>query len=186
MGIQSDEEIIRSVLNGNVQDFRHLVKRHMMTAYRTAFAVIRNHEDAEEVVQDAFMKVFAALGTFQGKAKFSTWLFRIVYNSALNHVARPYKKTIGLDYVSDAPLEEDWNKLINKDQAFYIGKVLDQLSPEDRMALSLYYLDEKPQQEISVLTGWSLASTKQRIHRARARFDQVLEKILATEKDNLL
>ncbi len=191
MDARTDEQIIRLVLSGDVQAFRHLVDRHTGVAYSTAFAVTRNHEDAEEIVQDSFLKAFSSLGSFQGRSKFSTWLFRIVYHRALNHIEKfnPAKTTLDLDFTvtnEHYPVMPNSEKLVQKDQELYIGKALEKLNVPDRLALSLYYLDERSQQEISVLTGWSLAATKLRIHRARSKFDEALEKILGNEKDSLL
>lgn len=191
MDARTDEEIIGLVLDGDVQAYRHLIDRHTGIAYSTAFAVTRNHEDAEEIVQDAFLKAFSSLGSFQGRSKFSTWLFRIVYHRALNHIekSKSYKTSTELDFTvekGDNLITQDREKLIHKDQELYIGKALEKLSAPDRLALSLYYLDERSQQEIAVLTGWSLAATKLRVHRARSRFDEALEKILGNEKENLL
>lgn len=191
MDARSDEEIIGLVLNGDVQAFRHLIERHTRIAYTTAFAVTRNHEDAEEIVQDAFLKAFSFLGSFQGRSRFSTWLFRIVYHRALNHIEKYklYKTNTDLDFKfekEDDLITQEREELVHKDQELYIGKALEKLSVPDRLALSLYYLDEKSQQEISLLTGWSLAATKLRIHRARSKFDEAVEKILGNEKDSLL
>lgn len=191
MDARSDQEIIGLVLNGDVQAFRHLIERHTRIAYSTAFAVTRNHEDAEEIVQDAFLKAFSSLGSFQGRSRFSTWLFRIVYHRALNHIEKhkSYKTNTDLDFKfekEDDLITREREKLVRKEQELYIGKALEKLNVPDRLALSLYYLDEKSQQEISLLTGWSLAATKLRIHRARSKFDEALEKILGNEKDSLL
>ena len=191
MDARSDEEIIGLVLNGDVQAFRHLIDRHTGIAYSTAFAVTRNHEDAEEIVQDSFLKAFSSLGSFQGRSRFSTWLFRIVYHRALNHIEKykSYKTNTELDFKFEKEndlITQDREKLVHKDQELYIEKTLEKLNVQDRLALSLYYLDEKSQQEISLLTGWSLAATKLRIHRARSKFDEALEKILGNEKDSLL
>ena len=191
MDARTDEEIIGLVLKGDVQAFRHLIERHEEIAFRTAFAVTRNHEDAEEIVQDAFLKAFSALGSFEGRSKFATWLFRIVYRHALNHIEKsnPHKMNMGLDATAENEgdlVTPHRDKLIHKDQGIYIGKALEQLNVPDRLALSLYYLDERSQQEIAELTGWSLAATKLRIHRARSKFDEALEKILGKEKDSLL
>lgn len=191
MDARTDEEIIGLVRNGEVEAFRHLIERHEGIAYRTAFAVTRNHEDAEEIVQDAFLKAYTSLASFQGRSRFSTWLFRIVYRQALNHIERskPYTTGMELNFTSgkeDNLITQEREKLIHKDQGTYIGKALKKLSVPDRLALSLYYLEERSQQEISALTGWSLAATKLRIHRARSRFDEALEKILGNEKDSLL
>ncbi len=191
MDSRADKEIIRLVLNGQVHDFRHLIERHTRMAYKTAFAVTRNHEDAQEIVQDAFLKAFSSLGSFQGKSKFATWLYRITYHTALNKFekSRSYKKHFEpgrIEETDNFSINDSWDLLVGKDRIKCIGIALDRLSAEDRMALSLYYLDGRPQQEISNITGWNLSSTKLRIHRARARLDQVLKTILDTEKDSLL
>src|SRR5688572_3951303 len=143
MDARTDEEIIGLVLYGDVQAFRHLIERHEGLAYRTAFAVTRNHEDAEEIVQDSFMKAFSSLGSFEGRSRFGTWLFRIVYRRALNHIEKlkPYKRNTELDFTAeeaDYLVTKDREKLIHKDQGLYIGKALEKLSVPDRLALSLY------------------------------------------------
>lgn len=191
MDNRNDKEIIKLVLNGKVYDFRYLVERYTRMAYKTAFAVTRNHEDAQEIVQDAFLKAFSSLDSFQGKSKFATWLYRIIYHTALNKLekSKSYKNHIELMHVEEAnnlSVNDSWDQLVGKDRLKYIGKALDCLSAEDRIALSLYYLDGRPQQEISNITGWNLSSTKLRIHRARAKLDQILKAILDTEKDSLL
>src|SRR5687768_11960070 len=127
MDATTDEQIIRHVLNGDVQAFRHLIERHTGIAYSTAFAVTRNHEDAEEIVQDSFLKAFSSLGSFEGRSKFSTWLFRIVYHRALNHIEKsnPSKASMDLDFTAE---NEPWlvthnrENLFHKDQELYIGK----------------------------------------------------------------
>jgi RNA polymerase sigma factor (sigma-70 family) len=191
MDSRTDEEIIRLILNGHTDAYRSLVERHQQMVYRVAFSVTRNHEDAEEVTQDAFLKAFTSLSGFQGRSRFTTWLFRIVYHRALNHLesSGSYRKYVELDESISAGhhmADDGFRSLNEKDQIKYIGKALDQLNAGDRMALSLYYLEDMPQQEISGITGWSLASTKQRVHRARAKLHQALNAILKTEKKNLL
>jgi len=187
----SDEEIIKRILNGHIQDFWHIVRRYQGMAYKTAFSVTRHHEDAQEVAQDAFMKAFSSLASFKGLSRFSTWFFRIVYYTALNHLekSKAYQRRIRPDGDLDPDSffsEDGFRQLADKDQAQYIGRALELLVPDDRLALSLYYLDGYPQPEIAELTGWSLASTKQRIHRARTRLDQALTTLLNTEKKDLL
>lgn len=191
MGIRTDEEIISCILNGDIQDFRLLVERHQIMAYRTALSVTRYREDAQEVLQDAFLKAFSALNSFQGRSRFSTWLFRIVYYQALNHLEKikHYQNKIELDEninTDNHPVADSFGRLVSEDRVLYIGKALDMLSAEDRTALNLYYLEEQPQPEIATTTGWSLTSTKQRIHRARTRLELALDKLLKIEKNNLL
>ncbi|MBN8665934.1 MAG: RNA polymerase sigma factor [Chitinophagales bacterium] len=189
MDKQNDEAIVLSVLKGNVTDFRHLVDRHSNLAYRTAFSVCQSHEDAQEITQDAFIKAFLSLASFQRKSKFSTWLFRIVYYTALNHLekTKSYKKSVNL-YGSEYDFDELADFTIpgqltqREEQEKFVHEALTQLNPDDRLALSLFYMEEKQQKEISQLTGWSLSAVKVRIFRARNKLQEVLEKLLVNEK----
>ena len=127
-----------------------------------------------------------------GKSKFTTWFFRIVYYTALNHLekANPSKKNVDLKDIKESDYHiaavESWKRLVNDDRVRYVEKALDQLTAEDRIALTLYYLEEKSQKEIAEITGWNLAATKVRIHRARFKLDDLLGAILNAEKDSLL
>ena len=75
-----EHEIIKKILSGDIRTFSLLVERHQSKAMTLALRMLKNREDAEEALQDAFLRVYRALGTFEGKANFSTWFYRIVYN----------------------------------------------------------------------------------------------------------
>ncbi|MCF6174548.1 MAG: sigma-70 family RNA polymerase sigma factor [Victivallaceae bacterium] len=81
---RGDNEIITSFKTGNHQDFDILIERYSTKLYQIAFGMLSNQQDAEEVVQDAFVRAFRALDKFRGDAKFSTWIHRIVSNLARN------------------------------------------------------------------------------------------------------
>ena len=77
---------IDQVLGGNINAFTYIVDRHKDKAYNLAFRICCNHEEAEEIAQDSFLKAYRALGSFKRKSSFSTWLYRIVYNTAISYV----------------------------------------------------------------------------------------------------
>src|SRR4030067_1663958 len=77
----TDREIVQHVLEGNVRAFGLLVDRHKAKAMTLAMRILKNREDAEEALQDAFVRVHRALSSFEWKSSFSTWLYRIVYNT---------------------------------------------------------------------------------------------------------
>lgn len=193
MDEKNDEAIILSVLKGNVQDFRHLAERYSAMAYHTAFSVCRSHEDAQEITQDAFIKAFSSLSSFQRRSKFSTWLFRIVYYTALNHIEKTaaYKKHVALyepgnDWHEPADLQIPDQLTGSTEKIKYLRQALTRLHPHDCLVLTLFYLEEKPQKEISALTGWSQSAVKVRIHRARLKLQEVLGELLPNEKKSLL
>src|SRR5690554_6778270 len=93
----NDRELIDSTLRGNLHAFRMLVDRYQDLAYTLALRFVKNAEEAEEVAQDAFIKVHDHLINFRGDSKFTTWLYRIVYTTALNRLRKRKLTQVSLD-----------------------------------------------------------------------------------------
>ena len=94
---------IDQVLEGNMNAYSFIVDRHKNKVYNLAFRICCNHEEAEEIAQDAFLKAYRALGSFKRKSSFSTWLYRIVYNTAVSYVRIKKKEILSLeDFPADA------------------------------------------------------------------------------------
>ena len=89
----SDQEIIDSVRKGNESDYSIIVDKYKNKAFSMLKRMLKNEFDAEEVLQDCFLKAFKSLSTFKGEAKFSTWFYRIVYNTALTKLSSKKRKT---------------------------------------------------------------------------------------------
>jgi Sigma-70 region 2 len=87
-GLVTDRELVRTARQGDLQAFDELTRRHAARAYRTALAVLRDHDDAQDATQDAFLAAWQGLAAFRGEAAFGTWLHRIVTRVALNKVTR--------------------------------------------------------------------------------------------------
>ena len=103
MNYREDNFYIGKVLKGNLPSYAILVEKHKSMAYTLALRISKNHEDAEEIAQDAFLKVFNSLGSFKQESKFTTWLFKIVYNTA---ISRLRKKQIESYSMEDNLVEE--------------------------------------------------------------------------------
>src|ERR1017187_4048263 len=88
----SDFEIIESIRNGNDSDYSLLIDKYKNRAFSMLIRMLKNEMDAEEVLQDSFLKAFNGLRTFKNEAKFSTWLYRIVYNTALTKLSGKRRK----------------------------------------------------------------------------------------------
>ena len=88
MASNKDQIYIDKVLNGDLSAYGKLVDRHKDMAFSIALKIVRIREDAEEIVQDAFIKAYQKLSSFRKDAKFSTWLYRIVYNAAISHTRK--------------------------------------------------------------------------------------------------
>jgi RNA polymerase sigma factor (sigma-70 family) len=183
-----DIALIRQIQEGNQWACRRLIDRHKSYAYTIAFRILQNREDAEEVAQDAFIKAFAALHTFQGEARFTTWLYRIVFNAA---VSSRRKKRIQTHDVEDYVWEQvggstDADPLLAAEQKKYLAQAMSKLSEDDVSMITLFYLKELSLEEISTITGIEAKTAKVKLFRARKRLADEMHKLLKEETQTLL
>ncbi len=178
---------VRQVLDGDVSKYGHVIDLYKDMAYSIAFRILNNNEDAEEAVQDSFLRAYNALSSFKAEAKFSTWLYKIVVNTSINKSKgrRKIVNDINIDDLTENTLAADvepvLQKLIQQDRVKFINLALDQLMMEDRLLLTLYYLNENSIAEISDITSIPKENIKMKIHRARKKMFVVLTGVLKTE-----
>jgi RNA polymerase sigma-70 factor (ECF subfamily) len=176
---------IRQIIDGDVSAFSWFVETYKDMAFSIASRILGNPQDAEEVVQDAFLRAFRSIRSFKGDAKFSTWLYRIVVNNSLNRLKkkRPEKAYADVELAEEQleEVETCYKGLTARDQAKFIGEALEKLRAEDRLILTLYYLEEQSLGEIADITGVSRENLKMKLHRARSRMYGLLSKLLNKE-----
>ncbi|GAB3637869.1 sigma-70 family RNA polymerase sigma factor [Hymenobacter arcticus] len=186
----AEDLLLRQAGLGQPQALAQLVRRYQALAYTVALRVVGNPQDAEEVVQDAFLKAFAALAQFQRAAKFSTWLYRIVYNTALTKKrSRPLLSdlTPTLEAAAeDAATADGWEAVRRADQQKYLALALARLPLEDALVLTLHYLGEQSIAEICVILGKKTSAIKMQLLRSRKQLERALTQLLPTEFQHLL
>ena len=182
---------LKQILEGNTSCFSYFIEKYKHMAFSIAFQITNNKEDAEEAVQDAFLKAFKCLKTFRQEAKFSTWLYKIVVNTSITKLNRKRNFIQDID-VSNMPdvaienIEEVYKSLEDAGRKKLIGEALQELIMEDRLLLTLYYLNENSIDEITGITGIKPENVKMKLHRARKKLYAMLEKKLHTELKNIL
>ncbi len=120
-----DINLIIKVQAGEVQAFSELVNRHKNMVYSLAFRMVKPEEEAEEVAQDAFVKAFNSIKQFKGKSKFSTWLYKITYFTAINHLRKNKMLTSPIDMSSFENEDKSaLDHLNSKDQQKYVQEAL--------------------------------------------------------------
>lgn len=181
---------IEQILAGDVQSFSCLIAKYEKMAYTLAFRLMGNKEEAEEVTQDAFIKVYNALNTFKFESKFSTWLYRIVYRTALSALRQ---QKIFTDYDEARPEEvtedetDSASSLLERnDRREVISNVMKMLSPDEAMLLTLFYLEECSIEDIRQITELTTSNIKVKLFRARKQFYVKLQQMMKTETMNLL
>jgi RNA polymerase sigma factor (sigma-70 family) len=182
MDYKGDIVYIEQVLAGKVNAFSYIVDRHKDKAYNLAFRICGNHEEAEEIAQDSFLKAYKALNGFKMKSSFATWLYRIVYNTAISYVRIKKKGVLSLedfpadasDFIGNSSSEEDAEK---EYRSAIINFALQKINEEERGLISLFYFDEMSTEEMADITGISKSNIKVKLFRARLKMLQTIETV---------
>ena len=181
MEYKDDITFIEIILSGNSNAFSFLIDRHKDNVFNLAFRICGNHEDAEEVAQDSFLKAYRSLHIFRMKSSFSTWLYRIVYNTAISHVRIKKKRILSLkDFPSDATdLIENHSSEEDAEfeyRSYLVKFALNRISEDERALISLYYYEEMSVEELSDVIGISKSYVKVKLFRARQKMLGIIEK----------
>lgn len=186
MVFHNDLYYIEKVQAGDTKAFADLVNKHKVRVFSVAFQIVRNREDAEEVAQDAFLKAFNAIPQFRGESKFSSWMYRIVYNTAISKVRRKpmFFSSINEDEINNFTLDDIFENLDKRDevqQKRLVNDLMNQLEPDERGLIALYYYDDKSVDDISKITGLSDSNVKVKMFRIRKKMHNIFQQLLSGE-----
>lgn len=188
MGVQAavmtndpDHVLIDKILAGEQGLYAVLVNKHKSYAFTIAQKILQNRPEAEEASQDAFIKAYHHLKGFNRESKFSTWLYRIVFNTAISYKRRNRQQFQSIETTMIEYHQEADGMLEKTDKKKYLYLALARLNEADRTALTLFYLEEFSLEEIAEITGMQSNTAKVRIHRARQRLADELKSILKQE-----
>ncbi|MCO5947431.1 MULTISPECIES: sigma-70 family RNA polymerase sigma factor [Mucilaginibacter] len=188
----SDIELIDQVLAGNQAAYADLVKRHQRFVFTLAMRFAKGREDAEEIAQDCFIKAYRSLGSFQRQSKFSTWLYSIVYTTAMTFLRKRRVDTDSIDdedtyiQVENQSSAYDVNDAENKSRSFYLNQAIEQLLPDDATIITMFYKGEQSLEEIAQAMGMEANTIKVKLFRARQRLKEKLERNLKHEAKELI
>ena len=183
--MRDEHDLIRRCQTGDMRAFRHLVERYEDRIYGLARSMIGDREAAKDAAQEAFIRAYRALGKFEGKSSFYTYLYRIATNVCLTVAQREQRRPdrVSLDGMQEAnamALDRFWGTDEPQNDIDRIGlrdqiqNVLDLLSPEHRAVVVLKDIEDFSQEEIADVLGLSIGTVKSRISRARARLRDLL------------
>lgn len=176
-----ENTLIDRILAGEKHLYASLVDEYKSYAYTIALKVLANRPEAEEASQDAFIKAYHYLKNFNRQAKFSTWLYRIVFNTAISYKRKNRHQFQSIENsIIEYPIGAD-SQTEKDDKIMFIGKALNQLNDADKLAIQLYYIKEFSLEEVAQMMSQNENTVKVRIHRARLRLADELKKILKSE-----
>lgn len=167
-----DATTIQLIRNGMTDAYAQIVKRYATRALSLASRFIRDHHAAEDVVQDAFIRAFTALPSFKGDALFSTWFYRIVYNTAMN-AAQQQRRKPDLTEIDEESLvvwtdTDMFDRLEAAELDMLLQESIDAIPPLYAVVLDLLYVQDRRYDEIVAITGLPLGTVKTRLNRGRA------------------
>jgi RNA polymerase sigma factor (sigma-70 family) len=178
---EEENQLLDRILAGEKQAYARLVDEHKRFAFTIAFKVLDNRAEAQEAAQDAFIKAFQYLKNFNRQARFSTWLYRITFNTAISYKRKhkPVFQSVEQTVIPHTGLAE--HELEQHDKLRFVHKAMQTLNEADRLALQLFYLNEFSLEEVAAITAQNANTVKVRVHRARQRLAEELKRILKEE-----
>jgi RNA polymerase sigma-70 factor (ECF subfamily) len=178
-----DHRLIAGCLQGDTAAFGRLVLRYQDRLYNTVYRLVDNAEDAQDVVQEAFLNAYQSLDSFKGHSEFFTWLYRIAYNTAIS-LKRKQRVTLSLSARGngeadlDPPDESDLTRpghgLERAEEERRIQEALNRLSPEHRMVLILKDMEGQKYEAMAEILEVPIGTIRSRLHRARAELRELL------------
>jgi len=178
MPSRTDLELVEAFRNGDLTGFNELVGRHQERVYWIARRVMGKHDDAADVVQDVFVRMFKALKGFRGDSEFSTWLYRIAMNVSLNAIrAKRVKDFIRYDDTIESRSEElpDAELLRNEYQTV-LERAIQRLPPKQKLVFMMRYYDEMPYEEMAKLLKKSVGGLKANYFHALKKVQEYVRK----------
>lgn len=173
----SDAELVATVVSGDIEAFGALLGRHRDPCWRFALRMLGNHDDAEDALQEAFVRSYRNLGACREPARFGAWLYRIVVNECRTRAIRRHarERRFVSDESAEAPVPPAADVEALREE---IGRALALLVPEQREAFILKYVEDKSYDEMAEVTGVGISALKMRVKRGCERLRELLEGVV--------
>jgi len=171
---QSEITYIKRILDGETHLFSYFLDNYSHQVFSMIVRIVSSREDAEELTQDTFLKAYRKLDTYRGDCSFSTWLFRIGYNTAISSVR---KRKLVFPAIDDTLMNSIPDETVdilsgiseNEEMLRQMEQAIGRLNPYEKALITLYYLQNKPVQELSEIFGIGVENVKVRLFRTRKK-----------------
>ncbi|WP_400078727.1 RNA polymerase sigma factor [Winogradskyella sp. R77965] len=176
-----DTHYLNEVINGNTNAFGYFIRTYQNKAFGIAISIVKQEDDAKDVVQNSFITAYSSISKFRNDAKFSTWFYRIVVNTALQFLAQRKRNVIKNEALELTETEKTaCNAVIQKmhqdDLKRLIKTVFSKIHSKQALILQLFYIDELSITEIEEVTNFTKPNIKVLLHRGRTSFYDIVKK----------
>lgn len=186
--MKTDAELVAGALKGSQDAYRELVTRFERPIYSLVVRMVQDPGTAEDLAQEVFVKAFRRLNTYDPQWKFSSWLFKIAHNTAIDHLRRGTPETVPLEaekdgvqgsgslsaVLADETVEDPQAAAERRDLGRSLERAISSLRPEYRQAVLMFYAHGASYQDICEVTGLPLGTVKTNLHRARKELAQAM------------
>jgi RNA polymerase sigma-70 factor (ECF subfamily) len=176
---------IQRVKAGDVRAFSAIVSNYQQMVFTIVFRITGNREDAEDITQEIFVKVFKSLEQFREESEFSTWLYRIAYNTTLSELRKrkiaPVPVNENLNPANE-PFIDDEEDDLKEVKLQYLEEALKKLFPDEFFLVTLYYFKEQSIEAISKISNLSVANVKVKLHRIRKKLALEINRLLEQDE----
>ncbi|MCL2650040.1 MAG: sigma-70 family RNA polymerase sigma factor [Candidatus Azobacteroides sp.] len=182
MEIFNDLIYIDRIQSGDYRAFSAIVTHYRQMVFTLVIKIVGNREEAEDVTQEIFIKVFKSIDRFKKDSKFSTWLYRIAYNTTLSELRKRKFEFVSFEEnpknLQEAELNDDIDNLNKEERIQYLELAIKKLSPDETLLISLFYLNNQSMEEISRIANLTVANVKVKLHRIRKKLAVEINKLM--------
>tara|TARA_B100000508_G_scaffold140085_1_gene139992 strand:- start:85318 stop:85878 length:561 start_codon:yes stop_codon:yes gene_type:complete len=174
--LQEHTDVVQAVLAGKKQLFSQIIDEHKGLVYSILLRMTDDHEEANDLAQEVFVKVYQQLKQFKGKSKLSTWIYKITYFHGLSHL-RKQKRWVGEEYYSNTESDDNIEEYMALDEMKgHVADCINRLKPIERTAITLFYLDELSVKDVAEIMSISESYVKVTVHRAKKNLKGLIKK----------
>ncbi|MDR1369730.1 MAG: sigma-70 family RNA polymerase sigma factor [Dysgonamonadaceae bacterium] len=173
---------IQCIKAGDSSAFSHIVSAYQKMVFNIILRIVSHREDAEDITQEVFVKVFRSLSNFKEESEFSTWLYRIAYNTTLSELRKKKMMVFSFeDNFSDSgdeDIHDETGDISTEERIQYLEQSIKMLNSEDALIITLFYMNDQTIEQISSITKLTAANVKVKLYRIRKKLAIEINKLI--------
>lgn len=182
MELYSDAYYVKRIQDGDDECFACLLDKYSQQVFGLIHRIVASREDAEELTQDVFLKVYRSILGFREDSKFSTWLYRIAYNTAISATRKKKREYTSmeegtLENISDESVDELFNRMSNQGRYELLYQSIERLQTEEQAMIQLFYMEDKSMEDLSEIFDITVSNAKTKLFRIRKKLYVILNEM---------
>lgn len=176
--MEEDVKWVREVLKGNQQEFAHIIDKYKNPLYATILRMTKNPQDAQDFVQEAFLKIYHQLDKYKETGTFSSWLYRVAINHCLDEFRKKRLETTSTEFAEHRAVDRNHPEVVylKKERQRQLERLIATLPEDERLIVLLRYANECSYEEISELAGMPLSTVRNKLHRAKKKMRNTVKR----------